>query len=112
MHSARSRARVAGIPCDLDTEALRARFMAGVCEVTGIPFDLGRPADRGEMVYRSPFAPSVDRIDPDPAVGYVTSNVQFVCSAYNSAKGQGTHADVLRLANAVMERHAQQQGVA
>lgn len=73
--------------------------MVGVCEVTGIPFDLDPP---GENSFRSRFTPSIDRIDP--RLGYVTSNVQFVVDAYNSAKGQGTHDEVLRLARAIVER--------
>lgn len=88
IHGARSRVRrrkkgrgTARAAYDLDEpENLRrlgTRFATGVCEVTGLPFNL-----RAQKTRRW-NSPSIDRIDS--ARGYTYDNVRFVLWAINAA---------------------------
>lgn len=95
---AKKRADEKGLSCALDRDGIVRRMRAGRCEVTGESFDFSMRSERTQHV--APFAPSIDRIDP--AKGYTMDNVQIVAWAYNAAKSTGTHADVLRLARAVV----------
>lgn len=52
------------------------------CAVTRLRFSLTRLGERRE-VFRMPFRPSIDRIDPK--AGYVPGNVRLVCFATNVA---------------------------
>jgi hypothetical protein len=55
---------------------LKAKVDAGVCELTGTPFDFsGRKGN--------PYAPSLDRIDSSK--GYTRDNVRLVCFGLNAA---------------------------
>lgn len=47
------------------------------------------------------YWPSIDRIDPK--VGYLTSNCRIILHAVNALKGEGTDADILLVANAIVE---------
>lgn len=81
---ARTRARIKKLPFDLDlhVEELQRRLDVGVCELSGVQFDLspGRKA----------FSPSLDRIVP--ALGYTFDNVRVICHAMNTALGDwGVH---------------------
>ena len=53
----RKSAKEDGVPFDLDKEWFDIRIGAGVCEMSGLPFNL-------EANGRHPYAPSVDRIIP------------------------------------------------
>lgn len=72
-----NRARKRGISYSLDRQdsSLRARFDKGLCEMTGIPFNMenGRTFD----------SPSVDR--KEPGLGYTPENVRFVLDIMNVA---------------------------
>lgn len=70
---------------------------AGRCEATGLPFTI-LPGGSG----KSPFAPSVDRIDP--AGPYSPENSRVVVSIYNLAKNAWGDADVLLMAEALCAR--------
>lgn len=95
----RRRAKKAGMPFALSKDWVEERLRRGRCERSGIEFDMA-----GELAIklRSPYAPSLDRIDSNK--GYTPDNVQVVVWAYNSAKGTGTDADVLRLARAIVAK--------
>jgi hypothetical protein len=85
------RARLRGEVSTVTLDRVLGALNEGACEVTGIPFD-----------YESrQFAPSLDR--RDNAMGYTDDNIQVVVWIYNAAKGVGTHADILRLAEAIRE---------
>lgn len=85
-----NRAAKRGIIFTLDRQdpVLRSRFDTGVCEMTGIPFNLegGRTFD----------SPSVDR--KNPLEGYTPENVRFVLDIMNVAMnryGEDTLAEVV-----------------
>ncbi|HEY7823803.1 MAG TPA: DUF3596 domain-containing protein [Acidimicrobiia bacterium] len=79
-----------------DEQAIFTRSR-GACQVTGIPFDVGR----SEKWSRSPFAPSVDRIDSSE--GYIPGNVRLVCVAVNLAMNQWGERVFALMANAYVE---------
>lgn len=83
----RTRARKRGLEFDLDShvEDIQRRIDAGLCELTGLPFDLspGRKFN----------SPSIDRINP--SLGYTYSNVRVVLNIANVAMGDWGE-DVLR----------------
>ncbi len=76
---ARDRAAEKGWSFDLSDhrEEIQSRIDAGLCELTGIGFDLN-----GSRSFNSP---SIDRIDP--AAGYTYDNIRIICFAMNSALG-------------------------
>lgn len=87
-----NRAGKRGVPYSLsrDDEKLRSRFDAGVCEMTGIPFNLenGRTFD----------SPSIDRKNPEE--GYTPENVRFVLDIMNVAMnryGEDTLERVIKI---------------
>jgi hypothetical protein len=93
---ARFRAHRKGVDFDLlrCLPELQARIGAGVCEISGLPFNLdgGRTWD----------SPSLDRIDPQR--GYVYGNVRVVLHALNSAMGDWGEAKMLEIARAILNR--------
>lgn len=97
---AKTRAKERGLPFDLDAHHILTKIKTGLCEVTGLAFDLtGRRATRSTHV--SQWAPSLDRRVPE--LGYTKGNVRVVVWCYNAAKGEGTDEDVLRLASALTQ---------
>lgn len=85
-------------PFDLTKEWILERIEAGVCQVTKLPFSLELT-----VTNKRPFAPSIDRIDPNKF--YTKDNCQVVCFIYNVAKGEFSNSDVITLANAVCKIH-------
>jgi hypothetical protein len=80
--AAKQRAEQKGIEFTLRAGWIREKIIAGVCEKTGITFDL-------EGVYRNgrrqnPWSPSIDRIVPGGP--YSPENCQIVVWEYNSQK--------------------------
>lgn len=92
----KKRALSKGFDFDLTPDWVIERLEKGVCEVTGIQLELGGGKLNGG--YR-PYTPSLDRTDPTK--GYTKDNVKVVCWIYNSAKGSGSHNDVMKLARAL-----------
>lgn len=81
VRNARDHAKVKGIPFDLkaaDVHAIQKTISVGVCELTGLPFDVeGRKGGRAWNI------PSLDR--KVPALGYTTSNIRVVLWGVNAA---------------------------
>lgn len=95
--AARTRSVDRVLPITITAEWVEERINRGVCEVTGIRFDLG--ADGRGTGFRKAFGPSLDqRI---PGIGYTKENTQVVVWSYNAAKGTGSHEEVLALAKAL-----------
>lgn len=99
---ARDRALKIGVEFSLTREWILARMEAGVCEVTGLPFSY----DQSSESHRVPWAPSLDRVDNRS--GYTWWNTKVVVWAYNAAKGEWHHTDVMRLAHALVRQEARQ----
>jgi hypothetical protein len=73
-NDARRRAKEKGLPFDLDPREIQTRINAGVCEMTGIAFDLSTPKGWN--------APSLDQIVP--RAGYTKENTRVVLYALNT----------------------------
>lgn len=94
--SARNRAEKKGHTFDLTPEWIEEKLLAGKCEATGIPLELA-----GETLkHFRPWTPSLDRTDCHG--GYTKDNVRVVCWMYNQAKGVSSHADVIKMAKALI----------
>lgn len=76
----KSGAKQTGLPMDLDREWFQTRLDAGVCELSGLPFDLTGYASVGG---RGPNIPSVDRINPSG--GYTKDNCRMILWWLNRA---------------------------
>ena len=97
LSGSRKRSAKKGLTHDLTSEWLSERLERGVCEATGLPLEL--QGGRLNGGYR-PLTPSLDRTDTTK--GYTMDNVKVVCWMYNAAKGTGTHEDVMKLAEALI----------
>lgn len=95
INGARCRSRKKNVPCFLTVESLQERYDRGICERTGLPFDLSPGPDRL-------FSPSLDRIDNSK--GYSPENVQIVLWMYNGLKSTGSDEQALMIACAAMRR--------
>ncbi len=98
LDQARHRAKDKGIPFDLTPEWLEPKIDAGVCKMTGISFDMGKPP-KGKA--KNPYAPSIDQIIP--SAGYTPDNCRLVIWDYNKDKGDGTDRETLRRYKTVLE---------
>lgn len=67
---------------DLTRAWVQERLDRGVCEATGIPFELDVVGQRNAH----PFAPSIDR--RDFSLGYTMDNCQVVVYIHNQAVGR------------------------
>lgn len=92
------RAKRLGVPFDLTVEFLADKISSGICEVTGIPFELGV----SEINHAKAFSPSVDRITPGG--GYTQDNVRVVVYIYNIARSDFSEDDVLTFAKALVAK--------
>jgi hypothetical protein len=61
LYSARKQAKAKGVEFDLDLEWFKSLLAKGICELSGLPFDLREKPSVGG---RGPNSPSVDRRDP------------------------------------------------
>lgn len=79
LYMARNRSKSKKLDFDLDLEYLMTlwNINKGCCEVSKIPFELGR-SEKGKV---HPYAPSLDRITPSK--GYVKGNVRIVVYQLN-----------------------------
>lgn len=84
-NAARRRASKRGEAFTLTKSRIESALSIGVCEFTGLEFDLDNKLRVGETG-RSPLTPSVDKIDP--LKPYSDDNVNIVCDWYNMAKGR------------------------
>jgi hypothetical protein len=97
--NAQKRAKANGWPApDFGSLWLEEKILAGVCEVTGTPFDL--TSQTSNTVHaKNPWVPSIDRIDSSKP--YAKDNVQLVVYMYNVCKAEFAHADVVKFCRAV-----------
>lgn len=95
-NNAKSRAKEKGWEFTLTIETIEKAIASGVCQVSGMPFDLSSDGYKQSC----PRAPSLDR--KDSSKGYTEENVQVVCWIYNMAKQAWGHEDVMALARALV----------
>jgi len=98
LNGARTRAKTRGIDFDLDREWVTERLNAGICEATGLPLVLTR---RGKHL-KSPWSPSIDRIDS--AGGYLKSNCRVTCWIFNVGKNDMLESEFEMMARAYVTR--------
>lgn len=81
LDSCKQRSKINSYQFELDMEYLQELYenQGGKCAVTGIEFSL----DKNPSFRKRPFAPSLDRVDCN--LGYIKSNVRFVCVVVNIA---------------------------
>lgn len=91
---AKHRAKTKGISFDLDPMEIQLRIDAGLCEMTGIAFDLSTP--------RAWNAPSLDRADSTK--GYTKDNVRVVLFALNVMANVWGPNRILEIASAIRTR--------
>ena len=97
--NAQKRAKSNGWPVpDFDSIWIEEKILAGVCEVTGIRFDLDSKTSLSVHA-KNPWVPSLDRIDSNKP--YIKSNVQLVVFMYNVCKAEFSHSDVVAFCKAV-----------
>lgn len=88
---AKSRARSKSIPCTLTRDWVESRIIAGVCEATGKPFDLGPPSVGSSW---NLWSPSIDQ--REPSRGYTPENCRLVVTGYNLLKNDCPEHEALR----------------
>jgi hypothetical protein len=96
IYTARDRAKKKNLPFTLTPEWAIATW-TGRCAITDIPFLIGQ---RGSGPKR--LSPSIDRIEP--ALGYVPDNCRFILHAINAFKQDGTDAEMLEIARAIVRK--------
>lgn len=91
-----ARAIKKGWKFDLTDKWYWQKVDAGVCQKTGLAF----VTKKGR---KSPFQPSVDRINSSK--GYTQKNCQVVCLIFNLAKNKFSEKDVYKFAKAFVEHY-------
>lgn len=91
--AAKQRALKKNIQFDLTDDWAKERW-TGRCEITNLPFELGR------QICNGPFSPSIDKINPKN--GYTKDNSRFVLMAVNALKFNGTDEEMLLIAKAII----------
>lgn len=98
---AKKRAKHIGVRYDLTQSEIAEIIKRGVCERTGIPFQLNGVGAKPGRSW-CPWSPSLDRINSN--AGYTKENVQVVVWLYNLAKGPHTDGELLELARAIVKK--------
>lgn len=100
LEGVQKRSKEKGIQTDLTLSWIKRRLKSGVCEVTGVKFDL--KMKRSSIT--NPYRPSVDR--KNHKLGYTKRNSRIVCWWYNMAKGCWTDKLVTEMAKSVVRAQA------
>ena len=79
-HNAKHRAKKKGIPFTITMEDI---VIPELCPLLELP--LVSSSDK-----KSPNTPSLDRINPDPAIGYTPDNIQVISARANWLKADAT----------------------
>lgn len=94
LRGAKNRAERDGVELTLTEQDVARLLEPMTCAVTGVQLEWLADGSR------SPIQPSLDRIEGPR--GYVAGNVRVVSWIYNRAKGNGTDAEVLQMAQALI----------
>lgn len=87
---------------DLTLEWIIEKIEAGFCPITGFPFDLSNFYQQIMGRTKSPYAPSLDRINPKR--GYIQSNTRVVIWQFNLMKGEISDLELRAICTAVLSR--------
>lgn len=101
LRAVQKRCRREGFAFDLDVEWLATR-LSGVCELTGLSFDMSVRSRRP-----GPFTPSLDRIVP--GAGYTKANCRVVLFAVNAMLKDFTLDAMLPIVEALVRRHSKSE---
>lgn len=82
LNNAKDRAKRRNIEFNLTPQWVENKLTLGVCELTGLAFDLTVSKNTKD----NPFAPSLDRINS--AIGYTENNTRVILWSVNRALGQ------------------------
>lgn len=97
-HAARTRANDKNLEFNICENRIKFALFMGKCERTGIDFIFDAPPNGLKF---HPFAPSIDRIDPNR--GYIYENIAIVCWSYNVGKHSLTHDEFVSFCKKVVE---------
>lgn len=97
LKSALTRSKRSGVPVTIDLDFVKTKIANGVCEVTGVKFDLTKGSGR----HKKPFAPSLDQIIPK--AGYTPENTRMVVWQYNLMKGEMTDEELFNFCQVIVE---------
>ena len=97
----KKRAKGNGWHFDLDRSWLFSKLEQGVCEASGLPFELDFKQSTSSRLLRSPWGPSIDRLNSN--FGYTKENCRVVCTIYNLLKSTGTDAHVEEICAALIK---------
>jgi hypothetical protein len=103
----RDKAKSRKIGFNIDIDDVVPALKRGVCDMTGLPFNLNRP-NVGSSTH--PYAPSIDRIDSNK--DYTKDNIRIVLWAVNAATNQFTDEEMLPILKAMvntMEKNVKQK---
>lgn len=84
-------------------EHIESSLKLGFCAVTGLKFQLDRAHQIETGNKKNPYAPSIDRINPNE--GYTNENTRIVCWWYNMAKGELTDQQMYEMCKTVVRKH-------
>jgi hypothetical protein len=98
----RKAAKERGVKFDLTVEWLRNRYDAGICELSGLPFDFSQK--------RGPNSPSVDRRDPKG--DYTQANCRMILWSINRALSNLGEDYYFMVFQKILERRAALQAPA
>ena len=106
LRKALARAKQRSRNCSISLEGLLELWdrQGGRCAISGIEFhDETYP----KVLVNRPFAPSIDRIDPN--AGYTPENVRLVCVSANFARNQWNDNVLRRLAHGIVDTERKQE---
>lgn len=91
---------------DIDAAYLREMWkkQKGICPYTGLKMQLPVSTRGFKGGRRNINSASIDRIDS--SVGYIKSNIQFVCCAFNYAKNDFSHDEMVIFCKAIAKKWA------
>lgn len=101
----RAYAKSAKIEFDITPEWLNQKLSAGVCEATGLPFDL---SPNSYSCRSNPFQPSIDRIRPGG--GYTMDNARVTIFIFNVARSDFGDEHLVTMAKALVEKQTLTKG--
>jgi len=97
---AKVRSKKKKISCTISVQDIVPALIRGFCEATGMPFEVDLVEKSNGNNFQHPFAPSIDRIDPE--LGYDSGNIQVVVRGYNMLKGEGSGYQARQIAQALV----------